>query len=85
MPVVDSLADLNDKINQWDLDDENRHIDNHIRTVAQDFAFERTQLTPITAERSRASGVTVSLPGGRPKRFMSCREHSRRSGVGESR
>lgn len=51
MPVVDSLKDLNNQIRQWDLDDEDRRIDNRIRTVAQDFAREQPLLAPVTAER----------------------------------
>jgi hypothetical protein len=51
MPVVDSLAELNQKVRQWDLDDENRRIGDRIRTVAQDFAVERELLAPVTAER----------------------------------
>ena len=51
MPVVDSLAELNERVRQWDLDDENRRIGDRIRTVAQDFALERDLLAPITAER----------------------------------
>ena len=51
MPVVDSLAELNQKVRQWDLDDEDRRIGDRIRTVAQDFTLERQLLAPITAER----------------------------------
>lgn len=51
MPVVDSLAQLNDEVRQWDIDDENRRIGDRIRTVAQDFALERDLLAPIPAER----------------------------------
>jgi transposase len=51
MPVVDSLAQLNDRIRQWDLDDENRRVNDRIRTVAQDFALERPLLAEVTAER----------------------------------
>lgn len=51
MPVVDSLAELNDRVRWWDLDDENRRIDSHLRTVAQDFALEQPLLAPITRER----------------------------------
>ncbi|TYC96844.1 IS21 family transposase [Arthrobacter echini] len=51
MPVVDSLAELNDQIRQWDIEDEDRRVGNRLRTVAQDFAVERSLLAPITAER----------------------------------
>ena len=51
MPVVDSLAQLNDRIRQGDLDDERRRVNDRIRTVAQDFALERPLLAEVTAER----------------------------------
>ncbi len=60
MPVVDSLAELNEKVRQWDLDDENRRIGDRIRTVAQDFALERELLAPITAERFEP-GLSLTL------------------------
>jgi hypothetical protein len=44
-------SELNQKVRQWDLDDENRRIGDRIRTVAQDLAVERELLAPITAER----------------------------------
>ena len=50
MPVVDSLAELNRKVREWDLDDENRSFGDRNRAVAQDFALERELLAPITAE-----------------------------------
>ncbi|MBP2216890.1 transposase [Arthrobacter sp. CAN_C5] len=59
MPVVDSLAELNQQIRQWDLDDEDRRIDNRLHTVAQDFALERSLLAPITAERFEP-GLTLT-------------------------
>ncbi|MDQ2796741.1 MAG: IS21 family transposase, partial [Actinomycetota bacterium] len=82
MPVVDSLAELNEKARQWDLDDENRRIGDRIRTVAQDFALERELLAPITAERfepglsltprvSRSSLVRVRMASySVPARFI---------------
>ncbi|ARC58648.1 hypothetical protein AS850_16280 [Frondihabitans sp. 762G35] len=82
MPVVDSLAELNQKVRQWDLDDENRRIGDRIRTVAQDFALERQLLAPITAERfepglslmprvSRSSLVRVRMASySVPARFI---------------
>lgn len=51
MPVVDTLAQLNERVRQWDLDDEDRRISDRIRTVAQDFACERPMLAPIAADR----------------------------------
>lgn len=59
MPVVDSLAKLNTQIRQWDIDDENRRVGNRLRTVAQDFAAERSLLAPITAERFEP-GLTLT-------------------------
>ncbi|ROS57745.1 IS21 family transposase [Frigoribacterium sp. PhB24] len=82
MPVVDSLAELNVKIRQWDLDDEDRRIGDRIRTVAQDFALERELLAPITPERfepglsltprvSRSSLVRVRMASySVPARFI---------------
>ena len=35
MPVVDSLAELNQKVRQWDLDDEDRRIGDRLRTIAR--------------------------------------------------
>ncbi|WP_051478411.1 IS21 family transposase [Arthrobacter sp. H5] len=60
MPVVDSLAELNHQIRQWDIDDEDRRIDSRLHTVAQDFALERSLLAPITAERFEP-GLTLTL------------------------
>ncbi|AMM22786.1 transposase (plasmid) [Frondihabitans sp. PAMC 28766] len=82
MPVVDSLAELNQKVRQWDLDHENRRIGDRIRTVAQDFALERELLAPIAAERfepglsltprvSRSSLVRVRMASySVPARFI---------------
>ncbi len=82
MPVVDSLAELNQRVRQWDLDDENRRIGDRIRTVAQDFALERELLAPITADRfepglsltprvSRSSLVRVRMASySVPARFI---------------
>ena len=82
MPVVDSLAELNDRIRRWDLDDEDRRIGDRIRTVAQDFARERELLAPVTAERfepglsltprvSRSSLVRVRMASySVPARFI---------------
>lgn len=59
MPVVESLAELNIQVRQWDVDDEDRRIDNRLHTVAQDFAVERRLLAPITAERFEP-GLTLT-------------------------
>jgi transposase len=59
MPEVDSLAELNERVRQWDVEDENRRINDRIRTVAQDFAHERAFLAPVTAERFEP-GLTLT-------------------------
>jgi len=59
MPEVDSLAELNERVRQWDVEDENRRINDRIRTVAQDFANERAFLAPVTAERFEP-GLTLT-------------------------
>jgi hypothetical protein len=51
MPVVDSLSQLNDRIRLWDFDDEDRRVNDRIRTVAQDFSLKRPLLGEVTAER----------------------------------
>lgn len=47
MPEVESLAELNEKIKAWDLEDEQRRINDRIRTVGQDYAAERPLLGPL--------------------------------------
>lgn len=59
MPEIDTLAELNERVRQWDLDDENRRINDRIRTVAQDFAHERGLLAPMTTERFEP-GLTLT-------------------------
>ncbi len=51
MPVVDSLAELNEQIRVWDRADEHRRVGNRIRTVEQDYALDRAALAPLPAER----------------------------------
>lgn len=50
MPVVDSLDELNDKIRAWDAADNDRRINDRIRTVGADFAVEKPLLTPLPNE-----------------------------------
>ena len=80
VPVVDSLAELNEKIVRWDELDDQRHIADRIRTVAADFALEQPLLAPLPSERfepglsltprvDRSSLITVrmakhSVPAG---------------------
>ena len=51
MPIVSSLAELNDRIRAWDEADDKRRIADRIRTVGQDFAAEREQLVPLPFDR----------------------------------
>jgi transposase len=51
MPVVGSLAELNERIRGWDAADDARRISTRIRTVGQDFATEQLLLAPLPAER----------------------------------
>lgn len=51
MPVVDSLAELNEQIRDWDQRDEQRRIGMKITTVAHDFTVEREQLTALPRDR----------------------------------
>lgn len=51
MPVVESLAELNTRIRQWDLEDDDRRIASRIRTVGHDFTAEQTTLAPLPFER----------------------------------
>jgi transposase len=80
MPVVDSLAELNENIIRWDELDDQRRIADRIRTVAADFALEQPLLAPLPLERfepglsltprvDRSSLITVrmakySVPAG---------------------
>ena len=51
MPVVDSLAELNARIRDWDLRDENRRIGQKITTVAHDFQADRERLAALPRDR----------------------------------
>jgi transposase len=51
MPVVDTLAELNAKIANWDARDEDRRIGQRATTVAHDYAIEREKLTPLPRVR----------------------------------
>jgi transposase len=55
VPEVSSVAELNQRINAWDLADERRHIEHRTRTVGQDFAVERGLLRPLPAEQFATS------------------------------
>ena len=51
MPVVDTLAELNERCRAWDETDNARRISTRIRTVGQDFAAEQPCLAPLPVER----------------------------------
>lgn len=51
MPVVDSLAELNARIRDWDLRDENRRIGQKITTVAHDYLIDRDALRSLPRAR----------------------------------
>ena len=50
MPVVDSLAQLNELLAAADAADDHRRIDNRTRTVGHDWTFEKETLQPLPAE-----------------------------------
>lgn len=50
MPVVASLDELNETIRVWEAEDDNRRINDRIRTVGQDFDTEQPHLAPLPAE-----------------------------------
>lgn len=50
MPVVDSLAELNERCRRWDEIDDQRRIGSRLRTVAADFAVEQPLLQPLPAD-----------------------------------
>ena len=51
IPIVDTLAELNERCRAWDESDNSRRISPRIRTVGQDFEAERALLNPLPAER----------------------------------
>lgn len=50
VPVVDSLAELNARLERADRADDHRRIENRARTVGQDFAVEAPLLGPLPAD-----------------------------------
>lgn len=72
MPVAASLEELNDRIRGWESKDEDRRINDRIRTIGQDYAAERPCLGPLPVEEfdpglalnprvDRSSMVTVRM------------------------
>ena len=50
MPVAESLDELNDRIRCWESQDDNRRINDRIRTIGQDFEAEQPFLAALPAE-----------------------------------
>ncbi|MCI0144225.1 IS21 family transposase [Arthrobacter bambusae] len=72
MPAAKSLDELNDRIRAWEVQDDQRRINDRIRTIGQDFAAERLFLAPLPAEEfdpgmvlnprvDRSSMITVRM------------------------
>jgi hypothetical protein len=51
VPKVDSLAELNSRLDAADRRDDHRRIGHRLSTVGQDFAAEQRLLRPLPAER----------------------------------
>ena len=47
VPEVDSIAELNEMIDAWDVEDEQRRIGSRLRTVGEHFAMEKPLLAPL--------------------------------------
>jgi hypothetical protein len=50
VPEVATLAELNEMVDRWDLEDEGRRIRSRPRTIGEYFAVERLQLKPLPVE-----------------------------------
>jgi transposase len=50
MPEVDCLAERNDRIREWEVDDDRRRIAERIRTIGEDFAAEQPLLNALPVE-----------------------------------
>ncbi|MET3902544.1 IS21 family transposase [Paenarthrobacter sp. 4246] len=82
VPVVKTLAELNDKLRVWDEEEDARRISQRLRTIGQDFAVEQPLLSPVPSETfdpglvltprvDRSSLVTVrSMKYSVPARFI---------------
>jgi transposase len=58
VPEVDSLAELNEMVERWDLHDGHRRIGSRPRTVDEYFAIEQPLLMPLPEEPSRPVGCS---------------------------
>ncbi|TSE15804.1 IS21 family transposase [Arthrobacter sp. KBS0703] len=72
MPVAKSLEELNDRIRAWEVQDDQRRINDRIRTIGQDLAAEAPFLAALPAEEfdpglvvnprvDRSSMITVRM------------------------
>lgn len=50
MPEVQTLDELNERIKEWETQDDGRRIHGRIRTIGQDFATEQPLLAPLPIE-----------------------------------
>lgn len=50
MPVVDSIEELNELLERWDNEDDQRRVGNRTNNVGTDWAFEKTLLRPLPVE-----------------------------------
>ena len=60
VPEVDSLAELNALVDQWDIDDDARRIAGRARTVGDHFAAEQPLLVPLPVEAFE-TGLTLNV------------------------
>ncbi len=85
VPVVKTLAELNDQLRVWDEEEDARRIAQRLRTIGQDFAVEQPLLSPLPAETfdpglvltprvDRSALITVrSMKYSVPARFINRR------------
>ncbi|MFC9978152.1 IS21 family transposase [Spirillospora sp. NPDC127200] len=57
VPQVDSLAELNAMIAEWETEDDQRRIGSRVRTVAEDFAIEQPMLQPLSDQEFETGRV----------------------------
>lgn len=56
MPVVESLAQFNERIKAWDEADDRRRISNWLLTVGANFLTEKPLVAPLPTERCSIQG-----------------------------